>query len=308
MRSGKLWADLGEARDRRVGRRLRRRRRAGSTDRTSTARAVRRAPAWDRPRSGRRPRSRAAPRAARPGVGRRGRQVGEREADVDRARPWLGPGPRGKSGRPSSSSMTLTTGPSWRQPVGLRQPGERRGSPRVGIRQHGRGAQLAPVREHDAARPPLVDHDPLDRRLDVHARAGRLGRRAQRRGHGAHAAARETPRARRAGRLAELVVEGDERGSRILRAGERSDQALDRERHPHLPRTGSRPARRRSSRRASPARSPRASARGRAARAAAAARGRRRAASARSSRRSRRRPRATNPARAARGCGPARTR
>ena len=246
---------------------------------------------------------------ARPRVGGGRREVLKREADVDRARPRLGPRPGGKVGQAVEEQHDLDHR-SFLAPA-RRAPAAPRASPFAAGRR-----SIGPPRPR-TSRPPssttprallLVDDHPLHRCLDMHSGTGRLGRRAQRRRHGAHAAAREAPCPRRAGRLAEVVVEGDEGGPRIVRAGERPDQALDRERHAHRLRrhpgelVGDR------ARRATPARSPRATARGRAARASAGGLARRLAPSARSSPRSRRRPRATSRARAERGSAPARTR
>ena len=89
--------------------------------------------------------------------------------------------------------MTFTTGPSWRQSSGRGSPASvavRSGS--AFDRTAAAGSSRPPSSTTPRARP-LVDDHALDRRLDVHAGAGRFGRRAQRGGHGAHPAARDSP-------------------------------------------------------------------------------------------------------------------
>ena len=159
-------------------------------------------------------------RAAGAGVLRGALEVVERVADVDRTRARRSsPGQAGKSGRPSSSSITFTTGPACLQPAGGSTPASAGRAQRVGVRDHRAGAHLVAALEHDPGRRGRRStQHPLDRRLHPHARARRLGRGAQRPRDRAHAAAREAPGARRPGRLAEVVVEADERGARVARA------------------------------------------------------------------------------------------
>ena len=263
----------------------RRPRRPGSTGRRATARACPRgasessAAVWQAA-------SIHGLAAGPPGARVVGRalQVVEREADVDRAVPRLLAGPAGKSGRPSSSSITFTTGPGLAaSPAGARRrPGR---AVRTGSAFERRRAARTSLAARPARRP---------RRAVLHAARARPARRSaparprprprerSAAGHRAHPAAREAPRARDGRhRLSQVVVEADEGRARVVGPGERADQPLDARTARAPPPTGCRPARRRSARRGSPRRPPRASARGPAARASAAARARRRRPSAR---------------------------
>ena len=165
-----------------------------------------------------------------------GGQVVHREADVDRPLPRLrARASAGKSGSPSSSTITFTTGPAWRQPSGASDARQRGGAQRVGVGEH--HPRRAPPPRPRAPRPTARPSSTSTRSTGLSSRtvrARRLGRGAQRSGHRAHAPARVAPRARHPGRLAEVVVEADERRARVLGAGQRADQALDRERHAHL--------------------------------------------------------------------------
>ena len=78
----------------------------------------------------------------------------------------------GKSGSPSSRTMTLTTGPAWRQPGGASTPASARGA-RAGRRwraPRGADAPRRPASTTPAARP-SVDQDLLDRRRRCAPRA-----------------------------------------------------------------------------------------------------------------------------------------
>ena len=212
----------------------------------------------------------------------------------------------GKSGRPSSSSITFTTGTGLAPARARRQPGERRGAQRVGVRHHRRARQLVAALEHDARRAcPYFDEHALHRRAgDARARRPPPRRARSAAGDRAHARrARSPTRPGDAGGQAELVVEADEGRARVGGAGERADQPLEGERHAHLLGRDARPARRRSARRGSPG--PMASSqRSRSAGSSSSGRGRARPPrpSARPRRRSRRRRRATSRARAAPRC------
>ena len=166
------------------------------------------------------------------------------------------PGQDGKSGRPSSRHMTLTTGPAWRQPSGGSHPGQPRRGQRVGRGDHGAARR---ARRGSPPAPPV--------RIVAPAASAAL-RSALR--HRAHPSASEAPGPRHPRGLAEIVVQRDEGGAGVLGARQAADQALERERARAPARRGCRSARRRSRLRAAPGRSLPASARGRPARASAA--------------------------------------
>ena len=109
-----------------------------------------------------------------------------------------GPGQDGKSGRPSSSSMTFTTGPGL-APAGGRL--DARPARRCAAGRRWRAPRARATSSPPSSTTPgraVLDHDALHRRVDAHARARRLGRRAQRRRDRAHPAARVAPRPGRA--------------------------------------------------------------------------------------------------------------
>ncbi len=104
------------------------------------------------------------------------------------------PGQAVKSGRPSSSTMTLTTGPGLAPALRARRPGQRGGAQRVGVGEHARGAHLLAALQHHADRGAVLDQHALDGALQADPRARGLGRRAQRAGHRAHARRGRSPR------------------------------------------------------------------------------------------------------------------
>ena len=154
MRSGSSRADLGEARDRRVGGRVGVGVDAESTGRTATGRDGPAARASGRRPSGRRPRSRGAPRA---GPARASAAACSRSASVKPMSivPAHGSGPGQLGSRAGRRAAASPSRPAGLAPAVRRgKPGERRGAQRVGVRQHGARAHLAPVLEHHAAGPP----------------------------------------------------------------------------------------------------------------------------------------------------------
>jgi hypothetical protein len=160
---------------------------------------------------------------------RRPLQVVEREADVDRPVPRLLARPRGEVGKVLQQQHDLDHRPLLPPAGGRIDAGQPRGADRIRVREDDARMHLLPICECDES-----GLDPGDFRAEVDPRACRLRGRAQRAADGPHAAAREAPRAGTAGRLSQLVVEGDECGSGVVGAGQRPDRALQRERHPHL--------------------------------------------------------------------------
>ena len=172
---------------------------------------------------------------------------GEREADVDRALPRLRAGPGGEVGQPVEQQHHLHHRP--RLPPARRRGQARQagGDHRVGVGEHRPGPDLPPALQHHAPRRAALHQHRLDRRRRADAGARRLGRAPQRPGDRSHPSAGVAPRSGDPARLAEVVVEGDERGARVLGPGQGADQALDCERHAHRLARGCTAARRRSS-------------------------------------------------------------
>ena len=233
------------------------------------ARAGRPAPASGRRRSGTRPRS----TAAAPG-GRRARRR-RRAARSSSVKPMsivpvprlAAPGQAGNSGRPSSRTMTFTTGPAWRQPVGAVDAGQRARCAR-GRRWRAPRARAtsSPSASDDAggARRPSTQRParPAPRCAPRAPAASAAARSAA--GHRAHAAARVAPRAGRA----RPPRRGRGRSRRTRCPGPRAPASVPirpwmRERHPHLLGRDAGQVVGDRARRGSPGRSPPASARGR---------------------------------------------
>ena len=81
------------------------------------------------------------------------------------------PGQAGKSGSPSSSSITLTTGPAWRQRSGASTPASAAVRSGSAFESTARARSSSPPSSTTPARAAVLDEHSLDRRDSTHTRA-----------------------------------------------------------------------------------------------------------------------------------------